>query len=103
VSADVAPADVTTTPTTPPASEGPVAPVNPAPAAPADAARPVKAKPSRGKLVSYVFRDPITGDQLDGHGVVVDVPEGGALAILPLAVNFLFVPAGDVQVVELDG
>ena len=98
----VAPADVTTTPTAPPASE-PVAPANPAPAAPTDVARPTKAAVKRGRVVSYAFRDPITGQQLDGVGVCVDAPENGAVCIAPIQSNYLFVSAADVQVVELDG
>lgn len=97
-----APADVTTTPTTPPASE-PVAPADSAPAAPADVARPTKAVVRRGRVVSFVFRDPITGARLDGIGVCVDAPDDGAVVVAPIQNNYLFVPAEGVQVVELDG
>jgi hypothetical protein len=101
--AEVAPADVTTTPTSPPAPE-PVPPADPAPAAPVDVARPTRAVVKRGRVVSYTFRDSITGAQLDGLGVCVDAPEDGAVCIAPVLLsNYLFVPSGDVQVVELGG
>jgi hypothetical protein len=97
--AEVAPADVTTTPTTPPASD--VTP--PAPAAPADVARPTRALVKRGKVVTYAFTDPITGAVLDGIGVCVDAPEDGAVCVAPIQSNYLFVAPEGVQVVELDG
>jgi hypothetical protein len=101
------PADVLTTPTDQAPSASAVTP--PASAAPAPApettARPTKAKPKRGKVVSFVFTDPITGAVLDGIGVAVDVPDdaNAAAAVAPIQANYLFVSQETLQVVELDG
>ena len=95
--ADVAPADVTTTPTAPPVVVEAPAATPPAPAA-ADVDEP--ARPRRGQAVTFTFRDVITGQQLDGAGVVLDVDEDQAV-IVPTASHYLYVPLGDVRAVEL--
>ncbi|MFP5372390.1 MAG: hypothetical protein ACLGI3_16805 [Actinomycetes bacterium] len=99
------PADVLTTPTDQPSTSDVTPPASAAQGpAPETTARPTKAKPKRGKVVSYAFTDPITGAVLDGIGVAVDVPDDGqAVCVAPIAANYLFVPAEGVQVVELDG
>ena len=85
----IPPADVTTTPTDP---------------ASPPATTPTRKKVRRGLPVSFTFTDPVTGRVLDGVGLAVDVPDdGGAVAVLPLQSNYLFVSPEAVQVVELDG
>ena len=102
------PADVLTTPTTeqPPAPDPDPAP---APAAPpavdVDDQADVDDQLVRGRVVTYVFKDPVTGAVLDGFGIVLDVPDdGAAVCVAPvLRGSYLFVPAEDVQAVELGG
>lgn len=95
------PADVLTTPTT-------TTPADDQPPAPPDVDEDqgdVDDQLARGRVVAFVFSDPVTGDRLDGIGVAIDVPEdGSAVCVAPIQTSsYLFVPAEGVQVVELDG
>jgi hypothetical protein len=42
-------------------------------------------RPGSGTVVSFVFRDPLTGDQLSGIGVVLGDSDTGSVTVRPLA------------------
>jgi hypothetical protein len=61
------------------------------------------AKVVKGSLVTYRHPDPVTGQVLEGAGVVLEAPDGGAVTISPLSSLFLDVDPGNVYPVAGDG
>ena len=49
-----------------------------------------------GSVVHYEHPDPITGETLRGAGVVLWVPESGAITVAPLAMAYLYVEPDNV-------
>jgi hypothetical protein len=76
---------------------------NPAEAEAKTKAEAVKNRPQRGSVVGYRHRDPVTGGQLSGVGVVL-VSDAGGYVVAPVLVDLpVNVEPGDVSPVDVAG
>ena len=58
-------------------------------------------RPARGAVVTYRHPDPITGQVLEGAGVVLSTGEDGAITVAPLSQQFLEVDPENVAAADL--
>jgi hypothetical protein len=59
-------------------------------------------RPKRGQLVDFTHRDPVSGDQLVGIGVVLSSAGEGGITVRPLAAHDVLVDPAEVDVVVVD-